>query len=108
MRISDWSSDVCSSDLEKRRVGLSRLRKIGAIQVDRHARVGCQILVRLTDPANDIFFVIYLLGIDLQAGRDLAQPLDGHDSLVAELLRFKRADGEIGRASCRERVCKYV
>src|SRR3546814_393938 len=142
MRISDWSSDVCSSDLaqpaqfskkisielvgglsgddvddaadgifsverslratqhfdtldvEKRRVGLSRLRKIGAIQVDRHARVGCQILVRLTDPANDIFFVIYLLGIDLQAGRDLAQPLDGHDSLVAELLRFKRADGD--------------
>src|SRR3546814_15695111 len=128
MRISDWSSDVCSSDLEKRRVGLSRLRKIGAIQVDRHARVGCQILVRLTDPANDIFFVIYLLGIDLQAGRDLAQPLDGHDSLVAELLRFKRADGDrrvlnrtapvfsradyvvdkIGRASCRERVCPYV
>src|SRR3546814_8938122 len=45
-------------DVEKRRVGLSRLRKIGAIQVDRHARVGCQILVRLTDPANDIFFVI--------------------------------------------------
>src|SRR3546814_1906663 len=37
-------------DVEKRRVGLSRLRKIGAIQVDRHARVGCQILVRLTDP----------------------------------------------------------
>src|SRR3546814_13279764 len=41
-------------DVEKRRVGLSRLRKIGAIQVARHARVGCQILVRLTDPATDI------------------------------------------------------
>src|SRR3546814_9897291 len=34
-------------DVEKRRVGLSRLRKIGAVQVDRHTRVGCQILVRL-------------------------------------------------------------
>src|SRR3546814_2937157 len=36
-------------DVEKRRVGLSRLRKIGAIQVDRHARVGCQILVRRSE-----------------------------------------------------------
>src|SRR3546814_16880573 len=25
MRISDWSSDVCSSDLQKRRVNLARL-----------------------------------------------------------------------------------
>src|SRR3546814_5273120 len=61
-------------DVEKRRVGLSRLRKIGAIQVDRPARVGCQILVRLTDPANDLFLVIYLLGLVLRAVRDQLWP----------------------------------
>src|SRR3546814_7187416 len=34
MRISDWSSDVCSSDLVARLVGLDqRLRQIGALHV---------------------------------------------------------------------------
>src|SRR3546814_17353945 len=60
MRISDWSSDVCSSDL---------------LGVDRIAA-----------PHDDEVGLHHLLRIG-------AAP---------------RAAGEIGRASCRERVCQYV
>src|SRR3546814_1350241 len=70
MRISDWSSDVCSSDLAAHDAGDCRRR--------RRARA-----VR---------------------GRALSQA--GADALA----RWG-ADGrvmEIGRASCRERVCQYV
>src|SRR3546814_9189568 len=41
MRISDWSSDVCSSDLQMRETGLSRLFVLGADvipHVDGHDR----------------------------------------------------------------------
>src|SRR3546814_1256036 len=60
MRISDWSSDVCSSDLTKWR--------------------------ELPESAREA--VLYGTGTH------------------AIPLRFE--DGQIGRASCRERVCQYV
>src|SRR3546814_3873058 len=74
MRMSDWSSDVCSSDLEDR------------------------------EPARGV--------ADL--GREIGEPPDlrGIERLVAE--PFEEACdrrlvlAEIGRASCRERVCQYV
>src|SRR3546814_5872061 len=69
MRNSDWSSDVCSSDLVKRAA------------LDR--------AVRLPDE---------------QRARRI-EPMLARDRLRrVEML----ARGEIGRASCRERVCKYV
>src|SRR3546814_4965772 len=67
MRISDWSSDVCSSDLVEgdRQAGLAAA-EIGPVQfVGR----GCRAVARIG----------------------------------AEQPRL-----EIGRASCRERVCQYV
>src|SRR3546814_5696258 len=63
MRISDWSSDVCSSDLGSRPVG----------HVDVH--------------------------VGLLEARRLDAELGGATADVAV---------EIGRASCRERVCQYV
>src|SRR3546814_3161870 len=68
MRISDWSSDVCSSDLLGR-------------------------------------------GVPAGAGSVGAGPRPGR---AARAVRSRRARGsgrpgpEIGRASCRERVCQYV
>src|SRR3546814_2155879 len=41
MRISDWSSDVCSSDLERQRQQ-HRVLRIEAAHVDRAAAVGRQ------------------------------------------------------------------
>src|SRR3546814_4398159 len=73
MRISDWSSDVCSSDLESGDAFLKIARP----------DPGC-ILLDLRMPGMD--------GLEVQ------------DELRARGVALP----EIGRASCRERVCQYV
>src|SRR3546814_5037550 len=83
MRISDWSSDVCSSDLE--RGGL-----LGA-----H---GGQALVDLGVHARHEERRDGLQGGDVVPG--CLRLLDTGEVRVDDL--------EIGRASCRDRVCQYV
>src|SRR3546814_12274974 len=39
MRISDWSSDVCSSDLD-----IVAVTEVGVIHVDRLAQCGCRLV----------------------------------------------------------------
>src|SRR3546814_6105873 len=69
MRISDWSSDVCSSDLladaAYGRVAAHRANRLDVVRKQQRARAGTR-------------------------GRQ------------------RRLGAEIGRASCRERVCQYV
>src|SRR3546814_4209074 len=69
MRISDWSSDVCSSDL---------LRVLRQARLSWFSPLGCPI------------------ALCLKGG--------------LRIRRFARPSrpAEIGRASCRERVCQYV
>src|SRR3546814_3666981 len=84
MRISDWSSDVCSSDLVVGGWGQ-----------------GCTLLVRrCPEPAGAATTSDNRGhgGRDQQRGGDR---LERGDTGVAP-------DCEIGRASCRERVCQYV
>src|SRR3546814_5264956 len=69
MRISDWSSDVCSSDLVDRRQG-------GAVIAVADQLAG--------DSDTDIVLCFQRAAADV------------------------RSEDEIGRASCRERVCQYV
>src|SRR3546814_1922473 len=81
MRISDWSSDVCSSDLTKVQVGVPvlfvneelspGLKRGGVLNVVRHE-------LELVCEADKI-----------------------PDDITIDVT-------EIGRASCRERVCQYV
>src|SRR3546814_3841305 len=86
MRISDWSSDVCSSDLP----ALEQDGVAGGLDL-RRGRV---------HPS--------------QAGerqRRQAEGDQGADALAARQAiggEFLADFGEIGRASCRERVCSYV
>src|SRR3546814_2149056 len=80
MRISDWSSDVCSSDLFL--FGLGDLVLI-AVLVFEHG--GDAIVVRL-----ECF------------------PQRPSDDRGANRSSLRRQRLEIGRASCRERVCQYV
>src|SRR3546814_16466499 len=78
MRISDWSSDVCSSDL--------------AFAVERPVAIGTQVV------AGEV------------AG-DLAQPRQEAGRVLQALEVLPGGEEgilEIGRASCRERVCQYV
>src|SRR3546814_2840281 len=76
MRISDWSSDVCSSDLWQ----------------------GC-------DPAGRC------LNSSSRAAKPPGAQSERFDEVANALRRldaFGQRRNQIGRASCRERVCQYV
>src|SRR3546814_1771244 len=76
LRISDWSSDVCSSDLDAvvARVVFRPCRKAQA------------------------------MGCPLSGGKQRNAVCIGADEAVG----YRNGQGEIGRASCRERVYQYV
>src|SRR3546814_19093928 len=85
MRISDWSSDVCSSDLAGIPARLLRVGFVGELGYEIHV------------PASQGEALWDAL---LEAG----QP-EGIRPFGVEAQRVLR---QIGRASCRERVCQYV
>src|SRR3546814_1099739 len=93
MRISDWSSDVCSSDLRNRRID-DRLRNPAAA-VERvlvQPLLGPDAIAR-GRPCGQI--QIKRIGVTGMA----------EDRMIAVGCRLRIA---IGRASCRERVCQSV
>src|SRR3546814_19519860 len=97
MRISDWSSDVCSSDLSRLAADFYSyaIAADGAAAVPLGSHAG-------PNTAGAISEGGYLGFAEVQY---VHMPLPG-ESLVAFL-----SDGafeEIGRASGRERVCQYV
>src|SRR3546814_6211342 len=51
MRISDWSSDVCSSDLQTRRIGLQRSASDQDARVQRAFKMGVRARAIAGDPA---------------------------------------------------------
>src|SRR3546814_19107307 len=77
MRISDWSSDVCSSDLIGRDIAAL---DDGLVDVRQNTLHG---------------FIIHAAAGHV--GRELVL-----------LVHLVERGGQIGRASCRERVCQYV
>src|SRR3546814_16984248 len=77
MRISDWSSDVCSSDLF---VTFARTPEL-----------------RLSTPATD-----------LVAYSAETITVSGETAPNARVTLAGLRHNQIGRASCRERVCEYV
>src|SRR3546814_4946005 len=76
MRISDWSSDVCSSDLLLTGVVGTEFSR------DEATRLAWAASDRINEVINEL-------------------QVDANDSLLDSA-------SEIGRASCRERVCQYV
>src|SRR3546814_4994344 len=84
MRISDWSSDVCSSDL--RGVGLPEMERRPALALQRDPNVFEQRKVG-------------------EHRGDLKRP---HQPLTGDVGRTGPGDLQIGRPSCRERACQYV
>src|SRR3546814_3576753 len=90
MRISDWSSDVCSSDLAAEQADFV------VIPVAPRGLVVHSVLqtVKQVQQAGTPFAVI-LTQVPHQGG-------EGAEA------RAGFAAKEIGRASCRERVCQYV
>src|SRR3546814_15625857 len=107
MRISDWSSDVCSSDLPDvelfagaRRQQLRLVGRIGDLTL-----IGLQPRDIILEPAEFGDLAVHLVCRPLDPPRRLAAP----DGQLAAIARDRLAEArQIGRASCRERVCQYV
>src|SRR3546814_5992445 len=102
MRISDWSSDVCSSDLL---LGLGGGIDAGGDHGNPHAAFHVPVERRADDDVGlGVDFLADAVGrlVDLEQGQvGAAGDVDQH--AAGALHRDK-----IGRASCRERVCQYV
>src|SRR3546814_14002059 len=116
MRISDWSSDVCSSDLAFRRVFHCIPDAIGGVANGlgrSHNSVGFACLILIVDEQD-------ISGDSNDRDKD-----DGENYTPAASPAFNDGGGgslyhpfgypfvshvplQIGRASCRERVCPYV
>src|SRR3546814_7010311 len=100
MRISDWSSDVCSSDLRlaivaglvvgphEPHIGVVEARLVEVEDRDGDAQPGAGTAVRLLEVGAAGFF----------------EPLDAAGGIG----QADFGELQIGRASCRERVCQYV
>src|SRR3546814_16461649 len=97
MRISDWSSDVCSSDLggvegEGGCLGVERGKACTGCACVKAEAIGCPAAVEHgcaparpgVDPCGDVLDGVHGVGEEGCLG------------------------AQIGRASCRERVCQYV
>src|SRR3546814_10267539 len=97
MRISDWSSDVCSSDLLLRHTSGPTYGFQNRTNVDLAYRTG-----RLETWHGNLTldqFVAAVAKLPLEFS-----PGEGWNySVSTDVL-----GAEIGRASCRERVCQYV
>src|SRR3546814_2001869 len=115
MRISDWSSDVCSSDLAK---AVQALRPLEPAILTVHAAGGRAMLEQAKATAGvgtKVVAVTVLTSLDTPDLADIGVDGTPHDQVVriAALARDAGLDGivcsgQIGRASLRERVCQYV
>src|SRR3546814_8856153 len=96
MRISDWSADVCSSDLVDMDVAwmASRWDKVGPIG-DGKDYINCPM-----DKEQYHAFVQGLVDGDKTDFKDWEKDTPYFEGCMPI--------EEIGRASCRERVCQYV
>src|SRR3546814_17657472 len=96
MRISDWSSDVCSSDLANHPRFIANLdRSIAALGVPQNDPLS-RIAIRKT--SGKVISLLYFHTFTAQHG---FLPMQHYYTIM-------RAPHEIGRASCRDRVCQYV
>src|SRR3546814_12985683 len=112
MRISDWSSDVCSSDLLSLTTAgpdahyLELVTRDTALMLLNRSPQGLDYwlgeILKLADPAAHGRLKGELVKIvEEPRGSDISQPF--------VIRRMDVVPGsQIGRASCRERVCQYV
>src|SRR3546814_13504882 len=108
MRISDWSSDVCSSDLERPVQAITLTSSIRAAVRARERQYALQRLMSELEQGNERFRLI------VENARDYAIILSDRDELITDwmpgapaVFGWSAEDMlELGSASCRERVGK--
>src|SRR3546814_13348926 len=119
MRISDWSSDVCSSDLREGRpflvdpadalqpaflglvpdIGVEETLALHLVTLGKTQHLSAQRGQAAIEGIKLVDEIFDLRAVELDA-------FDLGGQVLAQLLIFLLF--EIGRASCRERVCQYV
>src|SRR3546814_5844755 len=97
MRISDWSSDVCASDLS---VGRGTVREANG---GGEIRRSCPIPLHQPSAGPPPYLSMGRNRIGLPDPKPALAPVR-----AAGVAAAARAAHEIGRASCGERVCQYV
>src|SRR3546814_6710685 len=100
MRISDWSSDVCSSDLalsHSSSTTPARKQNYGQISSRDATVTGTERSVSIAGIDDMMDYQKSLKSVELR--KDMEAIMLGNQGQNA---------GGIGRASCRERVCQYV
>src|SRR3546814_16723242 len=98
MRISDWSSDVCSSDLKLRWLGNVSIASANLHWISA-AGNGRELMLSADTGFNALQ--------SREATADLCRRIDPAFRLPDDA-RHDFALDKLGRASCRERVGKYV
>src|SRR3546814_17238155 len=102
MRISDWSSDVCSSDLLEERHIDAFTRQDLALEV----RAAGELLEWQLEDLGDFAVVDMQLRLNVDDADHRRDAVTAQCRIVIQIT--DDFDGQIGRASCRERVCQYV
>src|SRR3546814_11233301 len=115
MRISDWSSDVCSSDLRLRghrpvpapaSFGEAPEHLAARRDRPRDPRRDCGHFHPLGRPIMQLSTPMRILGGTIGLGAMLTAPaLAAAPGTMDVTVTIPR---QLGRASCRERVCQYV
>src|SRR3546814_14691648 len=103
MRISDWSSDVCSSDIG----AIIDIPAIVAGQRDMLPAQWCDVAREFVARADVHQRHFEIAGVPQDCSGDEQVEAGCAIGLIFEPLVAQLAE-QIGSASCRERVCQYV
>src|SRR3546814_10570249 len=109
MRISDWSSDVCSSDLSRTSTFAFRGKELSADQIASQLGVSYVVEGSVRRQGNRVHVNAAL--IDGASGS--SRWSNSYEAASGDVYAIEQDIGrkvmtEIGRASCRERVCPAV
>src|SRR3546814_14243689 len=123
MRISDWSSDVCSSDLGNIANGTITIDVVddvptaaddaGLSVAEDGADIGGNVLTNDTPGADGATLTSVTIGgvttaINAVGTTNVSGAFGAYTFTAAGAWTFNPSTNQIGRASCRERVCQYV
>src|SRR3546814_13172566 len=106
MRISDWSSDVCSSDLIRQQGGNAETHACDVTEPFAFEQLKAQALVRF-GAVHIIMNNIATVSCGLPEDIPVEEWQRAFDVNLMSIVRSNHVF-QIGRASCREGVCQYV
>src|SRR3546814_12324146 len=113
MRISDWSSDVCSSDLCAEQRVSRFIESEASSPLPQYFKTGAEMAFRIISERGYLRHSLYFYDTPRSSHRSVEKE-DFVRFLSVPMMpgRYRAGhgddDGEIGRASGRERVCQYV